>query len=99
MSRRCGISGKAVLYGNNVSHANNKSRRRFLPNLQETSFMSEALGRMVRLRLSTNAIRTIEFHGGLDAYLQRASSLKLDQELVRLKKTIQRRIAASAVAA
>ena len=90
MSRRCAISGKAVLYGNNVSHANNKSRRRFLPNLQETSFMSEALGRLVRLRLSTNAIRTVEFHGGLDAYLTTTSSLKLTPELVRLKKIIQK---------
>ena len=90
MSRRCAISGKAVLYGNNVSHANNKSRRRFLPNLQETSFMSEALGRLVRLRLSTNAIRTVEFHGGLDAYLTTTSSLKLTPELIRLKKIIQK---------
>lgn len=90
MSRRCAVSGKAVLYGNNVSHANNKSRRRFLPNLQETSLMSEALGRLVRLRLSTNAIRTVEFHGGLDAYLTTTSSLKLTPELVRLKKIIQK---------
>ena len=93
MSRRCAISGKATLYGNNVSHANNKSRRRFLPNLQETSFMSEALGRMVRLRLTTNAIRTVEFHGGLDAYLTKASSLKLTPELGRLKKIIQKHTA------
>jgi large subunit ribosomal protein L28 len=99
MSRRCAISGKAVLYGNNVSHANNKSRRRFLPNLQETSFMSEALGRMVRLRLSTNAIRTVEFHGGIDAYLTTSSSLKLTPELVRLKKIIQRLTKASDAAA
>lgn len=99
MSRRCAISGKAVLYGNNVSHANNKSRRRFLPNLQETSFMSEVLGRMVRLRLSTNAIRTVEFHGGIDAYLTTSSSLKLTPELVRLKKIIQRLTKASAAAA
>ena len=91
MSRRCAISGKAVLYGNNVSHANNKTRRRFLPNLQETSFMSESLGRIVRFRLSTNAIRTIEFHGGLDAYMLRASSLKLPPELIKLKKIIQKR--------
>lgn len=96
MSRRCAISGKAVLYGNNVSHANNKSRRRFLPNLQETSFMSEALGRLVRLRLSTNAIRTVEFHGGLDAYLMSESSLKLSPELVRLKKVIQKNTKAPA---
>jgi large subunit ribosomal protein L28 len=99
MSKRCAISGKAVLYGNNVSHANNKSRRRFLPNLQETSFMSEALGRLVRLRLSTNAIRTVEFHGGLDAYLTTTSSLKLTPELVRLKKIIQRHAAAPVPAA
>lgn len=98
MSRRCAISGKAVLYGNNVSHANNKSRRRFLPNLQETSFMSETLGTMVRLRLSTNAIRTVEFHGGLDPYLTAASSLKLTPELVRLKKIIQKRAPAPASA-
>ena len=98
MSRRCAVSGKAVLYGNNVSHANNKSRRRFLPNLQETSFMSEALGHMVRLRLSTNAIRTIEFHGGLDAYLTDASSLKLTPELLRLKKVIQKRATAAPAA-
>ena len=91
MSRRCVISGKAVLYGNNVSHANNKSRRRFLPNLQEVSFMSEALGRSIPLRLSTNAIRTVERHGGLDAYLVLTSSLKLAPELIRLKKTIQKR--------
>jgi large subunit ribosomal protein L28 len=96
MSRRCAISGKAVLYGNNVSHANNKSRRRFLPNLQETSFMSEALGRLVRMRLSTNAIRTVEFHGGLDAFLAQTSSLKLTPELVKLKKVIQKRLATSA---
>jgi large subunit ribosomal protein L28 len=93
MSRRCAISGKAVLYGNNVSHANNKSRRRFLPNLQETSFMSESLGRMVRMRLSTNAIRTVEFHGGLDTFLTQTSSLKLTPELIRLKKIIQKRLA------
>ena len=92
MSRRCAVSGKAVLYGNNVSHANNKSRRRFLPNLQETSFMSESLGRMVRMRLSTNAIRTVEFHGGLDAFLTQTSSLKLTPELIRLKKIIQKRL-------
>lgn len=99
MARRCGISGKAVLYGNNVSHAKNKSRRRFLPNLQEASFMSESLGRMVRLRLSTNAIRTVEFHGGLDAFLTQASSLKLAPDLVRLKKTIKKLTPASSAAA
>ena len=69
MSRRCQITGKGVLTGNNVSHANNRSRRRFLPNLQETSLLSDVLGLPVRMRLSTRAIRTIEHNGGIDAYL------------------------------
>ena len=94
MSRRCEVSGKAVMYGNNVSHANNKTRRRFLPNLQEISLTSEALGRIVRMRLSTNAIRTIEFHGGLDAYLLKSSSLKLTPVLNKLKKIIHKRTTA-----
>src|ERR1700733_5796869 len=94
MSRKCAISGKAVLYGNNVSHAHNKSRRRFLPNLQEKSFMSEALGRMVRLRLSTNVIRTVLVHGRYPCELMTASSLKLTPKLLRLKKIIQKHAAA-----
>jgi large subunit ribosomal protein L28 len=94
MARRCAITGKGVLTGNNVSHANNKSRRRFLPNLQEVSFISEALGRRVRMRLSTNAIRTIEFHGGLDAYLTKASATKLTPEIAKLKKAIIKRASA-----
>ncbi len=88
MSRRCSITGKGVLTGNNVSHANNKTKRRFLPNLQETSLASHVLGKMVRLRLSTNAIRTIEFHGGLDAFLARTPAAKLDKKVARLKKLI-----------
>ena len=92
MARRCAITGKGVMSGNNVSHANNKTRRRFLPNLQETSFLSEALGQMVRLRLSTRAIRTIEFHGGIDSYLLKAKSMKLDPQILKIKKTIQKRL-------
>ena len=97
MAKRCAITGKGVLSGNNVSHANNKTRRRFLPNLHEASFMSDSLGRMVRLRLSTRGIRTIEFHGGIDAYLLRASSLKLDPQILKIKKVIKKRIAAKAI--
>ena len=74
MARRCVITGKGVLTGNNVSHANNKTRRRFLPNLQKISVMSEALGRPVRLRISANGLRTIEHKGGLDAFLRKARS-------------------------
>ena len=68
MSRRCAISGKGVLTGNNVSHANNKSRRRFLPNLQEQSLLSDVLGTSVRVRLTTHGLRTIEHNGGLDSH-------------------------------
>jgi large subunit ribosomal protein L28 len=98
MARRCAITGKGVLSGNNVSHANNKTRRRFLPNLQETSLMSEALGRMVRLRLTTNGIRTIEFHGGLDAFLVQASATKLGPKAAALKKLVMQKISEKVVA-
>ena len=69
MARRCGITGKGVMSGNNVSHANNRTRRRFLPNLQETSFYSDVLAVSIQLRLTTNGIRTIEHNGGIDAFL------------------------------
>ncbi len=88
MSRRCFITGKGVLVGNNVSHANNKTKRRFLPNLQATSVLSDALGHAVRLRLSTRGIRTIEHNGGLDAYLLATPDAKLDIAAVRLKRRI-----------
>jgi large subunit ribosomal protein L28 len=88
MSRRCEISGKGVLSGNNVSHANNKTRRRFLPNLQVTSLLSEALGQSVRLRLSTRAIRTIEHNGGIDAFLLGTNTSKLTERGRELKRKV-----------
>jgi large subunit ribosomal protein L28 len=88
MARRCGITGKGVLAGNNVSHANNRTRRRFLPNLQETSVMSQALGRTIRLRVSTNGLKTIEHRGGLDAFLKTTPAVELPAELRRLKRQI-----------
>ncbi|WP_032112123.1 50S ribosomal protein L28 [Candidatus Paracaedibacter symbiosus] len=88
MAKRCAITGKGVQSGNNVSHANNKTRRRFLPNLQEVSFMSETLGRAIRLRISTNAIRTIEHNGGIDSFLINAKADKFDTKVARLKKLI-----------
>ena len=88
MARRCPITGKGVLSGNNVSHANNKTRRRFLPNLQVTSVMSDALGKPIRLRISTNGLRTIEHRGGIDAFLRKAKSADLTPELRRLKRLI-----------
>lgn len=94
MARRCSLTGKGVQTGNNVSHAHNKSRRRFLPNLQETSVHSEALGTMVRLRVSMHALRSIEHKGGLDAFLIDAKSVQLSPQLRRLKKRIEKAKAA-----
>ena len=90
MARRCSITGKGVLTGNNVSHANNKTRRRFLPNLQETSVLSDALGQMVRLKVSTQGLKTIEHNGGLDAYLLSVTDSKLTEEARRIKRRIQK---------
>ena len=90
MARRCGITGIGVQTGNNVSHANNRSRRRFLPNLQQASILSDALGTSVRLRLSTRAIRTIEHNGGLDAYLLSTSDAKLPNDARRIKRRIKK---------
>lgn len=88
MARRCSVTGKGTQFGNNVSHANNKSRRRFQPNLQETGLMSDALGGMVRLRLATAAIRSIEHKGGLDAFLLDAKDAVLSLEVRRIKRRI-----------
>jgi len=90
MSRRCLISGKGVLTGNNVSHANNKTRRRFLPNLQEASLLSDALNQKVRLRLTTRGLKTIEINGGIDAFLLSVNDSKLSAEALRLKRRVQR---------
>lgn len=90
MSRRCQITGKGVLTGNNVSHANNKTRRRFLPNLQETSMLSDVLGANVRLRLSTRAIRTVEHNGGIDAFLLRTPAGRLPPEAQVIKRRIRK---------
>ena len=96
MARRCSITGKGVMAGNNVSHAKNRTRRRFLPNLQRTSLMSEVLGRPVRLRLTTSAIRTIEQKGGLDAFMKGAKSATLGPEARVIKKRIEKAAATAA---
>ncbi len=96
MARRCAVTGKGVQVGNKVSHANNKTKRRFLPNLQETRLLSDALGQQVRLKLSANAIRTIEHNGGLDAFLMSVSDAKLPTEAVRLKRRIEKAAAKKA---
>jgi large subunit ribosomal protein L28 len=89
MARRCSITGKGVLVGNHVSHANNKTKRRFVPNLQTTSLLSDTLGLAVRLRLSTHAIRTVEKNGGIDAFLIDTPNRKLPAEARRLKRRIE----------
>lgn len=93
MTRKCAVTGKTVMSGNNVSHANNRTRRRFLPNLQHVSMMSQALGKMVRLRLSTSGIRTLEHKGGLDAFLTQTSATKLDKKLRDLKRQVEAALA------
>ena len=90
MSRRCQITGKGVLTGNNVSHANNKTRRRFLPNLQTTSLLSDVLGLSVSMRLSTRAIRTVERNGGIDAFLLGTPNSRLPAAALTLKRRILR---------
>ncbi len=96
MAMRCQITGKGVMSGNNVSHAKNRTRRRFLPNLQQTSMQSEILGRKISLRVATSSIRTVEKHGGLDAFLLQARNTELADDARALKREI---LAASATGA
>ena len=88
MARRCAVTGKGVQVGHNVSHANNKTKRRFLPNLQHISLLSDALG-PVRLRISAAAIRTIEHKGGIDTFLRDTPDRKLLLEIRRLKRRVE----------
>jgi large subunit ribosomal protein L28 len=88
MARRCAITGKGVQVGHNVSHANNKTKRRFLPNLQRTSVLSDVLG-PIRLRITAAAIRTIEHKGGIDAFLRNTPNRKLTPEIRRLKRRVE----------
>jgi len=99
MARRCELTGKAVLTGHNVSHANNKSKRRFLPNLKSVSLISDALERTVRLRISTNALRSVEHRGGLDAFLAKAREEELSTRARLLRKEILAKQAETANAA
>ncbi len=88
MAKKCEISGTGVMSGNNVSHANNRTRRRFLPNLQVVSLLSEKLGRIFKLKVCSKTLRSIEHNGGLDAYLESTSNTKLSSEAIKIKKTI-----------
>lgn len=90
MSRRCELTGKAVLTGNNVSHAHNRTRRRFLPNLCNVTLISEILGRKVHFKVSANALRTVEHRGGLDAFLTKAKGPELSLKARRIKRQIEK---------
>ncbi|MBS1164967.1 MAG: rpmB [Proteobacteria bacterium] len=98
MARRCELTGKAVLTGNNVSHANNRTKRRFLPNLLAVTLLSDTLGQSVRLRISANALRSVEHRGGLDAFLAKASDDELSTRARLIKKQIAKKAAEVAAA-
>ena len=91
MARRCELTGKGVRTGNNVSHANNRTKRVFRPNLQTMTLASDALGRNVSLRISMNALRTIDLRGGLDIFLLGARDADLSPRALKLKRQIAKR--------
>ena len=95
MARRCSLTGKGVQTGNNVSHAHNKTRRRFLPNLQVATLMSDALNEGIRIRLSASALRTVEHKGGLDAFLLNVKDADLTVSMRRIKRRVKKARAAA----
>ncbi|MBE3639285.1 50S ribosomal protein L28 [Mangrovicoccus algicola] len=95
MSRRCELTGKGPMVGNNVSHANNKTKRRFLPNLNDVTLISDALGRSFKLRISAAALRTVDHRGGLDAFLAKAKDADLSDAALKIKKDIAKAQAAA----
>ena len=96
MSRCCMITGKTAQSGNNVSHAHNKTKRRFLPNVQDTCLYSESLSRWVKVRASTAGLRTVEHKGGFDSYILGTVTTKLDPALRPIKAQIEAEIAGKA---
>lgn len=99
MARRCELTGKDALVGNKVSHANNKTKTRFLPNLCNVSLMSEAMGQTYRFRISAIALKSVEHRGGLDAYLLKASDEGLSLKARKLKRSIAKKLEARKTAA
>lgn len=88
MSRRCELTGKGVLTGNNVSHAQNKTRRRFLPNLNNVTLISDTLGQSFKFRVAASALRTVDHRGGLDAFLMKAKDDELSPSALKVKRSI-----------
>ena len=95
MSRRCAFTGKGPMSGNNVSHANNKTKRRFLPNLNDVTLQSEVLGRGIKFRISAAALRTVDPRGGVDAFLATAKDTALSDSALKVKKEISKAHAAA----
>src|SRR5690348_16391441 len=95
MSRRCELTGKTRLIGNRVSHSNRKTKRRFLPNLLNVTLMSDSLGRSVRLRISANALKTVDHRGGLDAFLLAAKDSELSPRALEIKRQVTKKRAAA----
>jgi large subunit ribosomal protein L28 len=98
MSRRCEFTGKGWLSGNQVSHANNKTKTRFMPNLCDVTLISEALGNSYKFRISAHALKSVEHRGGLDAYLVKASNDELSLKARKLRKTIKKKLEADKAA-
>lgn len=96
MSRRCELTGKGPMTGNNVSHAKNRTRRRFLPNLNDVTLQSETLGRGIKLRISASALRSVDHRGGLDKFLEKAKDVELSTTALKVKKEIAKAQAATA---
>jgi large subunit ribosomal protein L28 len=95
MSRVCELTGKGPMSGNMISHANNKTRRRFLPNLNEVTLMSDVLGKSFNLRISAAALRTVDHRGGLDAFLAKAKDDELSSNALKIKRDIEKAQAAA----
>ena len=96
MARRCELTGKGVLRGHNVSHANNKTRRTFEPNLCQVTLTSDILGQSFRLRVTAHALRTVDHRGGLDAFLTKQRDETLSPKVLRIKRAIEKQIAKAA---
>jgi len=93
MSRKCELTGKSVMTGNNVSHANNKTKRRFLPNLVNVTLLSEALDQSIRLRVAASALRTVEHRGGLDAFLMKEKEANLSPKAADMRRKVAQKLA------
>ena len=95
MARRCELTGTDVQSGHKVSHSNHKTKRKFLPNLTNVTLISETLGRSVKLRISANALRTVEHRGGLDGFLAKSHDEELSRDAMKVKRDIAKKVASA----